>query len=200
MKDNTNQGRREALKTIVMGAGGLTTLPILGQAEPGRASAVSAAEAAESQASWKPLFFDEHQNETVIILTDLIIPATDTPGAKAALVNRYIDLLYNEEKPETQKQLIEGLAWLDGRSMSQHGKPFVSLTQAHQTAMLERLADPANSNPDDRRGIEFFHLIKELTIFGYYTSEIGMDQELQYGGDTYNTSFPGACTHPEHQS
>lgn len=45
-----------------------------------------------------------------------------------------------------------------------------------------------------------FSLIKELTIFGYYTSKIGLDEELRYQGDTYNTSFPGACTHPEHQS
>ncbi|HUZ47047.1 MAG TPA: gluconate 2-dehydrogenase subunit 3 family protein [Terriglobia bacterium] len=197
MKDNPNPGRRDALKTIVMGAGGLT---IIGQAQPARAAAPSAAEAAEVQAVWKPLFFDEHQNETLITLTDLIIPATDTPGAKAALVNRYIDLLYNEEKPETQKQLIDGLGWLDGRSMSEYSQPFVRLAEAQQTAILKRLADPANSNPDDRRGIEFFHRIKELTLFGYYTSEIGLDQELQYGGDTYHTSFPGACTHPEHQS
>jgi glucoside 3-dehydrogenase (cytochrome c) hitch-hiker subunit len=201
MKDNTNQGRREALKTIVMGAGGLTTLPILGQAEPAQASHLAPGGAtAESGAGWKPLFFDEHQNETVVTLTDLIIPATDTPGAKAALVNRYIDLIYNEEEPKTKTELIEGLAWLDGRSLAQHGKPFVRLAEEQQIAMLEPLADPTNSNPDDRRGVEFFQLIKELTIFGYYTSKIGLDQELQYGGDTYNTSFPGACTHPEHQS
>jgi len=201
MKDNTNQGRRDALKTIIMGAGGLTTLPILGQAEPAQASRPSpGSAAAESGAGWKPLFFDEHQNETVVTLTDLIIPETDTPGAKAALVNRYLDLKYNEEEPKTEMALIEGLAWLDGRSLSQHGKPFVRLAEEQQIAMLEPLADPTNSNPDDRRGVEFFQLIKELTIFGYYTSKIGLDRELQYSGDTYNTSFPGACTHPEHQS
>ena len=201
MKDNTDQGRREALKTIVMGAGGLTTLPILGQAEPAQASQTTpGGDAVEPGAGWKPLFFDEHQNETLVTLTDLIIPATDTPGAKAALVNRYLDLLYNEEEPETQMELIEGIAWLDGRSLSQHGKPFVRLAEEQQIAMLEPLADPTNSNPEDLRGVEFFQLIKELTIFGYYTSKIGLDQELQYGGDTYNPSFPGACTHPEHQS
>ena len=54
-------------------------------------------------ANWKPVFLDEHQNETLIILSDLIIPATDTPGAKEALVNRYIDLVMAAETHENQK-------------------------------------------------------------------------------------------------
>ena len=55
-------------------------------------------------AEWKPLFLDEHQNETLIVLSDLIIPATDTPGAKEALVNRYIDLVMAAETPEKQQR------------------------------------------------------------------------------------------------
>jgi len=49
-------------------------------------------------------------------------------------------------------------------------------------------------------GVEFFQEIKEMTIFAYCTSEIGMNQELEYGGDDYHADYPGACTHPEHQS
>jgi glucoside 3-dehydrogenase (cytochrome c) hitch-hiker subunit len=204
--NNPKQGRREALKNIMVGAGGLTALPILGQSQPAGAPQSPMKMDAGSQAATqpdakrKPLFFDEHQNETVVVLTELIIPETDTPGAKAALVNRYIDLLYNEEEPAEQERLIRGLAWLDGRSFSLHNKPFVRLRPEEQTAILERLADPNNTNPEDQLGVEFFQLIKSLTIFGFYTSQIGLDQELQYGGDRYNTSFPGACTHPEHQT
>jgi len=199
--NETIRGRRDALKAIMIGAGGLTTLPILGQAETLRtASAATGAPAGQSEANWKPLFFDEHQNETLIALSDLIIPATDTPGAKAAFVNRYIDLKYNEESAERQAEIIQALAWFDGRSLWVHGKAFIALTKEEQTAMLEPLAGPNNSNPEDQPGVKFFAFIKELTIFGYYTSKIGLDEELQYQGDTYNTSFPGACTHPEHQS
>ena len=199
--EDAKRGRREALKAIVAGAGSLTTLPILGQAQPApTVQPATGATAAEAEAGWKPVFFDDHQNETVVALTELIIPQTDTPGAKAALVNRYLDLKYHEEESEKQKELINGLAWLDGRSLSRHSKPFVRLSQEEQIAMLDPLADLENSNPEDQAGVKFFHLIKELTIFGYYTSEIGLDRELQYGGDTYNASFPGACTHPEHQS
>ncbi|MGH9448820.1 MAG: gluconate 2-dehydrogenase subunit 3 family protein, partial [Terriglobia bacterium] len=100
----------------------------------------------------------------------------------------------------TQQRFLEGLGWLDGRSLVVHGKPFVLLTTEQQTALLEPLADTGNANADDRPGIVFFEQIKDSTIFGYYTSRIGLEQELQYQGDQYNDSFPGACTHPEHQS
>jgi hypothetical protein len=206
IEDEANQGRRGVLKSLVMGAGGLTTLPILGQSKIARAATAAAGmsaaadAAAQGGANWQPKFFDAHQNETLIALTDLIIPATDTPGAKAALVNRYADLLYNEETPERQQEIIQALAWFDGRSLSLHNKPFVGLTRAEQTALLTPLADPSKARPEDEAGVKAFSFIKELTIFGYYTSKIGLDEELQYQGDTYNTSFPGACTHPEHQS
>lgn len=205
-ENETNQGRRGVLKTLVIGAGGLTTLPILGHAQSVSAEMASMAmpDAADATAqtgpNWKPQFFDDHQNETLIALSDLIIPTTNTPGAKAAMVNRYLDLLYNEEKKENQEEVIQALAWFDGRSLSLHNKPFVSLTAQEQAAILEPLADPANIKPEDEAGGKAFGLIKELTIFGYYSSKIGLDEELQYQGDRYNTSFPGACTHPEHQS
>jgi gluconate 2-dehydrogenase gamma chain len=201
----TNPGRRDALKALMMGAGGLTALPILGQAQPARAGMTAMGmqadtdAIAETGANWKPQFFDDHQNETMIILSDLIIPATDTPGAKAALVNRYVDLLYSEEPADRQRELIQALAWFDGRALSLHGKPFVDLTQEQQIAMVEPIADPSKARPEDEAGVKAFELIKGLTIAGYYTSKIGLDEELRYEGDRYNTSFPGACNHPEHQ-
>lgn len=203
-ENETNKGRRDALKTLVMGAGGLTTLPILGQAQAAMAATPAMGAApdagAQSAANWKPQFFDAHQNETLITLSELIIPATDTPGAKAALVNRYLDLRYNEETQENQEAIIQALAWFDGRSLALHNKSFISLTAAQQKALLEPVADPANSKPEDQPGVKAFTLIKDLTIFGYYTSRIGLDEELKYQGDRYNTSFPGACTQPDHQS
>ena len=197
-----NPGRREALKKMALGA---AWFPILGQAvTPAMARAAhlhpAGPDAPTPDLEWKPLFFDEHQNATVEVLTELLIPATDTPGAKAALVNRFIDLLLGDEDAEKQKKFYEGLAWLDGRSRKLHGAPFVKLAPDEQTALLEPLADPENRNPEDKPGVEFFQELKDLTIFGYYTSKIGMEQELEYGGDDYHTEFPGACTHPEHQT
>ncbi len=206
---NEDSGRREALKKIALGAGTLTAFPIWGQGAPRSLRPRGAGQAhghehlaasTEPDPNWKPLFFDEHQNETVVALSDLIIPETDTPGAKAALVNRYIDLALHEEDLAKRKPFIEGLAWLDGRSLKLHEKPFVALSPQQQTALLTPLADPENRNPEDKVGVEFFQQVKDLTIFAYYTSQIGMEQELEYRGDDYHTEFPGACTHSEHQT
>jgi hypothetical protein len=202
-ENETNHGRRGVLKTLVMGAGGLTTLPILGQAEAARAASMAgnmpAANSPGSEAHWRPQFFDEHQNETLIVLTDLMIPATDTGGAKAALVNRFFDLYYSDQTPERKKEVLEALSWFDGRSLTLHKKPFIGLTPEQQTSILKPLADPDNAD-EDPAGTKAFELIKGFTIWGYYSSKIGLDMELKYEGDRYNTSFPGACTHPEHQS
>lgn len=193
--------RRDALKKLAWGTGAMTSLPILGRGAPhaGRAP-VSSTATPEADPDWKPSFFDAHQNETVIALTDLIIPETDTPGAKAALANRFIDLWLADEDETTQRKAVEALAWFDGRSLSLHGKPFVSLSVAEQTALLAPLADPKNTDPADGPGVQAFQDIKDFTLFAYYTSQVGMEQELHYGGDDYHTEFPGACTHPEHQS
>jgi glucoside 3-dehydrogenase (cytochrome c) hitch-hiker subunit len=195
-------GRRSALKKMALGAGA-AWFPILGQAvTPAMARAAqmhpAGPDAPAPDPDWKPLFFDEHQNATVEALSELIIPATTTPGAKAALVNRYIDLLLADEDADKQKEFYAGLAWLDARSIQAHHRTFVSLSPAEQTALLEPLADPANSRPEDKPGVEFLEQMKDLTIFGYYTSKIGLEQELEYGGDDYHTEFPGACTHSEH--
>ncbi len=197
-----NSGRRDALKKMAMGAGA-AWFPILGHTvTPAMAQAAqmhpAGPDAPAPDPNWKPLFFDEHQNATVEALSELIIPATSTPGAKAALVNRFIDLWLNDEEADRQKKFYEGLAWLDARSMQTSQEPFVELTPAEQTALLEPLADPENSKPEDQPGVEFFQEMKDLTIFGYYTSKIGLEQELEYGGDEYHTEFPGACTHSDH--
>jgi glucoside 3-dehydrogenase (cytochrome c) hitch-hiker subunit len=195
-------GRREALKKMALGAGA-AWFPILGQkVTPAMAQAAhmhpAGPDSPVPDPDWKPLFFDEHQNATVEALSELIIPTTTTPGAKAALVNRFIDLLMADEDADKQKKLYAGLAWLDARSIETHNKTFVSLSPDEQTALLKPLADPSNSKPGDKPGVEFFEQVKDLTIFGYYTSKIGLEQELEYGGDDYHTEFPGACPHSEH--
>jgi len=76
------------------------------------AAAVPAAGLAQSAKpvdNWKPELFDDHQNQTVIALIELIIPATDTPGAKAALVNRHIDHILAAAPEDEKTQFREGL-------------------------------------------------------------------------------------------
>src|SRR5271154_3692058 len=88
---------------------------------------------------WKPSFLDDHQNETVIALTEIIIPATDTPGAKAAHVNRYIDLFLRDGDSVERESFMAGLNLIDGQSLRQHGHPFVHLTHVERTELLRTL-------------------------------------------------------------
>ena len=141
-----------------------------------------------SKADWKPSFLDDHQNETVIALTDLIIPTTDTPGAKAAHVNRYIDLFLRDGDPNQATIVIAGLNWLDGHSLEQHGHPFVHLSAAQQTAMLKAL--DTTTGP----GHDFFQRAKFMTAGIYYNTKIGY-QELNKGGRVPATF---GCDHQTH--
>src|SRR3984893_6362700 len=91
---------------------------------------------------WKPLFLDEHQNETLVVLSDLIIPASDTPGAKEALVNRYIDLVLAAETRENQGAFLNSLSYLDGEGMRRYKAAFRYLPREDQDNLLHSLAYP----------------------------------------------------------
>jgi hypothetical protein len=137
-------------------------------------------------ADWKPELFDAHQNETVIALSELIIPATDTPGAKAALVNRWMDRLLAAGPQGQRDGFIAGLGWLDGHSIKLHRRPFVRLTEGQQVAILKSL--DSGSGP----GADFFRMTKGLTSRIYYATEIGM-RELNKGGRV--PASYATCTH-----
>ena len=185
--------RRDILKTALFGTG--AALSGQGHLHSNQLAANAAAAAAAAQAdgagSWKPLLFDSHQNKTVVALTELIIPATDTPGAKAANVNAYIDLILNDGEPEPRNFFLQGLGWLDGYAIRKHSRPFVECPEARQLALLESLDE--SPFPDLSAGADFFAQAKRLTIEGYYTSKIGID-ELNKGGvpETYG------CAHESH--
>ena len=136
---------------------------------------------------WRPSVLDDHQNETVIVLTELIIPATDTPGAKAARVNRYIDLFLRDGEARQRERFIAGLNWLDGHSLREHSHPFLRCTPAQQTAMLTAMSQ---GGP----GRDFFRSMKSLTSRIYYNTQIGF-QELNKGGRVPKTF---GCSHGTH--
>ena len=140
---------------------------------------------------WKPELFDAHANETVVVLTELIIPATDTPGAKAALVNRWLDRLLAAGPVAQRDAFLDGLHWLDGHSIGLHGAPFVKLTEAQQVAILQSL-DVAGEGPGPR----FFRAVKGWTSRIYYQTDIGM-RELNKGGRVPSPQNMG-CQHGKH--
>jgi gluconate 2-dehydrogenase gamma chain len=171
---------------------------------------------------YEPLFFSPEQFRIIEQLVEMIIPANDTPGAKEAGVAEFIDFMVEKRVSvspgdsyqsvrdgrgkssaqdrlrmgdEIQEQFVLGLAWLNARSKSEVGHEFMDCSAAQQNGLLEELAYRAKYKPNTEIGREFFQLVRDYTVVGYYTTKIGL-QSLGYPGlREVWPSMPG-CTHP----
>jgi gluconate 2-dehydrogenase gamma chain len=205
--------RREMLRASVLVGAAAALRPALSNAQTGAQSTAPPSELTPAQSGvdaskdlsapgWKPLFLDEHQNETLIILSDLIIPATDTPGAKEALVNRYIDLVLAAETPDTQRAFLNSLGYLDGESMKRFKSAFRYLSADDQDLLLHALAYPrvgggwaGDTGAVADPGHAHFQALKERIMMAYYSSQIG-EKELGWDGAFAHGPYQG-CEHPE---
>jgi hypothetical protein len=126
-------------------------------------------------------FFTETQRKQVAEIAELIIPTTDTPGAKAALVDRFIDLILRECYEENdRKRFVEGLDKLEKICQQTHSKPFVDCEVPIQTELLKQFEQEAWTVMYTSGEQHFFLMMKELTLLGYFTSEIGATQAARY--------------------
>ncbi len=148
---------------------------------------------------WKPTFLSEHQNQTVIVLSDIIIPETDTPGAKAALVNRFIDLLLAAETRETQQSFLNSLAYIDGEARSRYGDAFINMPQDSQVELLHFFAYPnsldtwGEGKTGEDAGHGHFENIKGWVSRIFFSSEDGM-KALGWNGETPHGELTGCVT------
>jgi hypothetical protein len=201
--DNNNVSRRDALKGIAVGLG--TSLPVLttnalaqqGASHDGHNHGQGAAKATAKKAT-PPKYFNADQMALIGTISELIIPTdSNSPGAIAAEVPAFIDLMISESPAETKKLWSDGLAAMDKLSQEKNKSAFNKATSEQQVAILTDISK--NEMKPQTLEERFFKAIKNMTIDGYYTSEIGIKQELKYKGNTYLKEFKG-CTHPEHQS
>ncbi len=127
------------------------------------------------------------QNATVIAICETIIPQTDTPGAKAARVNEFIDVVLADWYAEADRDIfLASLADLDSRCRQTFGKNFADCSAQQQSEFLKITEDETEFRRRGRRiwdlehveAKEFYPAIKQLTLIGYYTSEVGFEQEL----------------------
>ena len=154
------------------------------------------------RSDWTPLFLSAHQNETLLLLSDLIIPETKTPGARAALVNRFIDLLLAAEDPDTQKAFVNSLSFVDGESRRRYGNAFIFISGEEQVEILNYLAYPHRlvtwqSNRSTFPGHDHFQLLKDWIGRAYYSSEVGM-KELGWEDSPFHEPFQG-CSPEGHE-
>jgi len=153
----------------------------------------AAFQAAQPASNYKLQTLTPHLNDTVVAMIDQIIPATDTPGAKGARVNEFIDIILTEWATDTERQnFIAGLADVDKQSNVLFAKNFVDASPGQQLTLLRAMDDAASfekaashhgSVPPEKRDTQlegdFWTVFKGITLYGYYTSEIGFTQELK---------------------
>ena len=177
--------RRQALKII--GAIGVSCMfPYEADELYGQQHAHT--EGTEAPLPVKPQAFDTVEFALLARVADLIIPATDTPGALAAGVPLYIDLICAANE-SLRKVVLTGLRWLDGTG-------FPRLSESGQVAILEAVSKSSETGGDGDPE-RFWRAVKSMTADGYYTSKIGLRDELGYKGNTVLDHFPESRI-PEH--
>lgn len=171
--------RREMIRAVAAGL----ALPAFQALAPDRAWAVARAvhDRVRSRQGDMPLVLTAHQDALVQAMAELIIPATDTPGAAAAQVNRFVDVILAEWADEGERTaFLDGLDGVDARSRERFGAPFLDISMAQQTDLLQAMDDEVTAlrTAGEPAGNHFFAQMKHLTVHGYYTSEIGATQEI----------------------
>ncbi len=133
--------------------------------------------------TYKPVFFTEEQAGLVSEVAAIIIPKTDTPGAKEVGVPAFIDQLIKQcYKKEDQDRFIAGLAEFDEGAKKAYGDSFLDLETAKQKEYVKKAHDSAldASKAGTVKDKPFILMVKELTVVGFYTSEEGARKILQY--------------------
>jgi hypothetical protein len=194
------QDRRQWLKAsaTVLGAS-LLPLPAVGTETPQAESAPATPATKPAESKTAARFFTPAQHALVDELSETIIPAdSHSGGAKAAKVADYIEQFLREGFDETEKALWrEGLRLIDVMSRHYNGKSFVDARPEDRIAVLTVLSD--HEKMTDLPEVRFFLELKRLTVRGYYTSKIGIHDELEYKGNRILQEFVG-CDDPTPQS
>lgn len=149
--------------------------------------------------AYQPSYFSPAEYHTIDVLTGLIIPQDESPGAREAGVSEFIDFLAAHGEEQIRQPMRDGLKWLDATAQRSYGASFTAGTPAQQIELLKKVAYGQGAGPGDGEGQRFFRLIRRYTVMGYYTSRAGL-AELDFPGLKFYTESP-ACPHsndPEH--
>ena len=183
MSDNNLMNRRELIQRVAMLMGGAISAPaVLG--------VLNGCSPKPSGASWTPQFLSKEEGAVVDDVAELIIPRTDTPGARDVGVPAFIDVILKDAYPaEDQARFVSGLKDFEAEAQRAHGKPLLELPQAQRLAFLQKVHDEAaaaekkqadNEVPPSERKRPFVLMMKELTLLGFFVSKPGATQVLQY--------------------
>ena len=170
--------RREVLQQVAWLMGGAVSAPaILGILNGCTAKPVAA---------WKPVFLTGAQGAVVAEIAEIMIPRTDTPGAKDVGIRAFIDVMLKDAYPEEARaRFITGLEEFDVLAKKQYALAFTQLDSAQRDTLVRANHDVATAAARAYTGLTplprpFILMMKELTLLGYFTSQVGATQVLQY--------------------
>lgn len=160
--------RRYALKQIAVLIGGVTITP-------------EAMGRALDKATQTLETIPTDQVALLAEMADTILPDTDTPGAKAAKVHEYIVAIVQDcFPPERRDAFWRDLSIINDQCKAMHGQGFAECNGKQRVAFFENLEHQTREQPVFRQSPPFWVTLKDLTLNGYFTSEIGATQALQY--------------------
>lgn len=114
-------------------------------------------------------------------IAETILPETDTPGARAAGVGAFIAVMVNDAySPDEQATFFAGLETLNALCQEVHGSGFSDLTPEQRLAIAEGLERERHDAAQDGEAVHYFRMLKELTVLGFFTSELAYNEILEY--------------------
>jgi hypothetical protein len=187
----TGVPRRAVLQVLLGGAGAAFALPAAVDAQHpmhqhlANPAAIEQAQQRAAVTAAAPVFLDDHQSKTLVVLAEAIVP-----GATGARVAPFLDQLLAVDSAANQRAFLGALGAFDMAAITRHGRAWIGLTASEQDALL-RDASTADAQSSFRG---HFQNLKDWVAGAYYSSEIGM-RELGWDGNVVHTQLPG-CTHP----
>lgn len=191
--------RRESLKTLLIGSIGGSMLIATGCEAPKEVDAAAvetavnnglygrtAKEKERDEILKLKTFFSPFEMELIAILSDIILPQDEiSPAATAAEVPDFVEFIV-KDMPNHQLPLRSGLMWLNHESHKRYTKAFNAITPEEQIAIVEDIAYPEEDYaPELETGVDFFNLMRNLVLTGYYTTKIGIDA-IEFKGNRPN--------------
>ncbi len=190
MKDNkTGLKRRDMLKA-------LSAVPAAALVPLAPATAMTKMEmvspqTAQATRAYQRKVLDDHEWETISVLSDLIIPADDRSGsATQAGVPEFIDDWLDFKRGDLVAQIRGGLVWLDLECNRLFSRDFADCSGDQQKQILDRIAFPKKASPDDANAVAFFNNLRDLVASGFFSSKIGV-KDLPYLGNQMVAEWQG---------
>ena len=136
-------------------------------------------------------FFSAHEDATVRVLVDMIIPRDERSGsATDARVPEFMDYNLNLASERNQVEMHGGLAWLDTESRTRFNANFVKCTEAQRKQLLDDISWPDKAKPEFSHGVQFFNSFRDMTASGFFSSAMGW-KDVRYIGNVFNPGWNG---------